>query len=174
MNTLKYFIILVFALSFNKGQGQDQNINYLTPNEFNAIKINGVRFDAIEKTKGDRNQMKNLFGDGFKVTEGDKGSGWILTFSNNSKDFGISFIDYEISSNRDYFLYSFDVNRPSNITIKGLTVSVGDPISKLGNVKFIGNEIYFDNELTSDSHSLVIEVHPYFKTILSIRYITFD
>jgi len=115
--------------------------------------------------------MKNLFGDGFKVTEGDWEAGRTIEFFNKPK--GLYFSFTEVVYDDNFVLDTFDIDGLSNITIRGFTVSLGDPISKLGNVKFIGNEVYFDNKLTSESHSLVIEVHPYFKTILSIRYITF-
>ena len=179
MNTLKYIAFSLMILSFNAVKAQDNEDNYLTSEEFGNIKINGIRFDDIEKTEGDKTKVKALLGKDIIIEKGyGESYGNSITIKpKKQKGFYIVFADYDETSNK-YWIDDFEIlNSNSNITIKGKTVTIGDHIKKLGKVN-IRYSSYSDAyliifQVKMASSSLGIEFDPKTKKITKIEYITY-
>ena len=193
MNRLKYIAIAAIVALYSSSAiaqdkedndltAYDKERNYLTSEEFGNIKINGIRFDDIDETKGDIDKVKALFGYGglppyIRTNDGTFGEKSIR-IEYLQKGFWLYFVDYAISSeDNDYHLDGFEIkNSDSNITIKGKTVTIGDSIEKLGkvNIRYSSySDVYliiFKVKIASSS--LHIYFNPKTKKITKIKYFT--
>lgn len=163
MKILKHLIVLAIIL-FSNCTGA-QNINKLSIVEYNSIEINGTNIADISYTRGSVTKMNTLFGFSFTYKAYTEPSSGIELW-NDAK--GVYFV-FEDDS-----IYSFEIsNNQSNITLKGTTVTIGDNISKLGNVKISNtNEIDFGTDQTSDV--LTIKFDTVTKKITNIEYTYFN
>lgn len=163
MKTLKYLIITCILGFTNCTIGQNSNI--LSGEEYSSIKINNINIDNIIETKGDKTQMDILFGFSFLLNSDNE---FIKTRELRNDIQGI-YIYFE-----DDLLYTYKIsNNKSNLTIKGVKITIGNHISKLGNVKTNNsNEIKFSTNETNDV--IRIEFNSLNKTITSIQYKSLD
>lgn len=124
-------LILIFAF-INLAQCQTANI--ITETEFNAIEINGIDLISIKNTLGNQNAIETLFGLAVeKIIDPD---GEFTHFEYDGFSIGFSAI---ISGGtiENPILGGFKIkNNNYNITIQGVTFTVGDNISLLGDVVF--------------------------------------
>ena len=168
MKNIKYIhsiIILFTILSCNS-----QERNYLTLSEFNNITIDGVKWKDIDNTKGDLTKMKNLFGNNLIHKTADEPMP-IISFWNNSFYFSFE----SVFGDSPYDLVRFKIkNNSSTISIKGISITLGDNINKLGNIKI---NIYSDGTKgaiftleNSDRGDLLIECNPTTNRITKIEY----
>ena len=163
MKILK-FIIIICVFGFTNCISS-QNINTLSGEEYSNIKVNGINIDDIINTKGDITKIDNLFGFSFLLKSNDE---FIKTRELRNDIKGI-YIYFE-----DDVLYTYKIsNNQSNLTIKGITITIGDDISKLGivEVNTIG-EVQFKVSETSDY--FIIKFNPTSKGITSIEYLSLD
>ncbi len=139
---MKNILIILILFLANKGYSQAV-ANELTTEQFNNIKIEGILKTTLEATQGDIIQMESVFGSS-EFTEGPDGigDGWrIFTFSNGLT---IGFTDI-YSQQYDASIEGFDTN---SITIKEITVNVGD------NISLLGSDIIF-NPRTDGAESII-------------------
>ena len=172
MKNIKYIhsiIILFTILSCNS-----QERNYLTLSEFNSITIDGVKWKDIDNTEGDLTKMRILFGNNLIHKTADEPSPSI-GFWNNS-----FYFDFESGiDDSPYALVYFEIkNNSSTISIKGISITLGDNINKLGNIKI---NTYSDGTKgaifileNSDSEGLFVKCNPTTNKITKIEYILFN
>ena len=116
------YLLLTLALTTTTLASCQMNSNIISQSDFNAIKINNQTLNAIKATDGDQGQVQNLFS--APIIESNIDEDYVdFTFNG----FDIGFSDGEISG--------FHIlNNNWSITIQGVTISVNDDISVLGNV----------------------------------------
>jgi len=159
-----------------------QEINYLTKAEYDAIFIDGINWDAVRETKGDIVKMKALFGATLNFKTGTEPS---LNVGFWDRGFDFEFEDRsDIGTNYSLVNIMID-NNQSNFTIKGITITIGDDISKLGLVKINIDKdgkkgIIFDSVEPSDSaifiefDQITNKFNQVSNIITSIEYVVFD
>lgn len=173
MKTLNFLSVLCI-ICFNLTMQGQTNILSGSESFWSSLKINGIKLDNIDEIKGDKakleNKLKNLFGNDMKKTRVDDSLD-IHYFKSEKKGL---YLDFENFQNT-YFLYSLYItNKNSNINILGVTLTIGDSINKLGNVKidYKDNEIRFipDPAYTDCCIYLRIKFDPKTKKITNIDY----
>ncbi len=168
MKNIKYIhsiIILFTILSCNS-----QERNYLTLSEFNNITIDGVKWKDIFRSNGDTSKMKNLFGNNLIHKTADEPMPGIGFWNN-----GFYFYFESVFGDSPYALVYFEIkNNSSTISIKGISITLGDNINKLGNIKI---NTYSDGTKwaiftleNSDRGNLLIECNPTTNRITEIEY----
>lgn len=165
-----YSIIFLFVIV----SCQSQERNYLTLAEFNNILIDGVKWQDIDNTKGDLSKMKILFGNNLNYKTADEPNSSIGFWD---KGFYFDFEDLDESGEYQLINFSID-NSNSTISIKGISITLGDDFSKLGNIKI---NSYKDGTIGaiyilegSDSDGLFIKCNPSTNKITEIEYILFN
>ncbi len=172
MKNIKYIhsiIILFTILSCNS-----QERNYLTLSEFNNMTIDGVKWKDIDNTEGDLTKMRTLFGNNLNYKTADDPMPNIGFWNN-----GLSFNFESDVSDSPYTLVRFEIdNASSTISIKGISITLGDNINKLGNIKI---NTYRDGTKgaifileNSDSEGLFVKCNPSTNRITEIEYILFN
>ncbi len=119
---MKQLVLLLFLLTSAMVKGQT---NIIAGSDLNAIKINNVTLVEIQKTAGKQAKVEALLGtvNSFE----DNGFYYYFTFKGLKLDFS--------TSKKKPYVESLDVlTNEAAFTIKGITITVGDPISKLGEV----------------------------------------
>lgn len=120
--------ILTFILTSLVVKSQTSNI--VSESEFEDIKINTTSLTDLKKTKGKQTDVEALLGAvaSYKVDENE--TYYYFTFKGLKLDFST------IGKSKPY-IESFEVNtNESTITIKGTAITIGDDISKLGDIVF--------------------------------------
>lgn len=144
-------------------------INQLTTSQYNAVKFNGVLKTSIESTEANLNLMSSLFGAPNSIQNVGEDIGEHCREFNYSTGLSVYF---EGLSNND--IRVGEINATS-ITVKGITVSIGDNISVLGNNILLNNctdgdkSIIFTH-LDADGHSIVINFNEVTKRVTKITY----
>lgn len=116
------FLLLLLATSFIvKGQ-----TNIISNSDIESIKINNITITDIQKTYGKQPKVEALLG----ATTSYENNGFYYYFKFN----GIK-LDFSTSKRKPY-IESLDIlTNEASFTIKGVTVTIGDSISKLGKVE---------------------------------------
>lgn len=168
----KTYIIFAFLLSTISCVSQERN--HLTLSEFHNILVDGVKWIDIYETKGDLTKMRTLFRESINYKTGNEPDPRISFWD---KGYYFSFADLSGNGNYDLVRFSID-NNLSNITIKGKTITIGDDISSLGNIKL---NTYNDGTKGaifiaegSDSSGLFIKYSSVTNKITEIEFIEFD
>lgn len=117
-------ILLTFLITSVNSSGQTNKFNQ---EENKTLKINGIFFDDLKNTNGDVALLKELFGEPIKVEEKQGGieENW------RSIEFSDIIIAFENVDLEDYQAFIYYIKAKS-ISMKGNTVSIGDPITNLG------------------------------------------
>ena len=127
------FITLFFSLllSFScKAQ-----LNNLTDTElFEGIRFNNVSLGAIMVASGDLTKMRALFGDSIQEIPND--SAPFLAKSLYNDNFSFGFEDETDTGNNYDLAYIYIKNSSVTVTVKGLSIKIGDDKSKFGNLLF--------------------------------------
>lgn len=124
-------IIFVFILVISSFFARSQTSNILSDSEYQNIKINNVSITDIKKSKGKKSAVEKLLGASSSFTKDEN------EIYNYYKFNGLS-IDFFMRGKGKPYIESFEINsNQASITIKGTTVSVGDNISKFGDVIFM-------------------------------------
>ncbi|TDQ28660.1 hypothetical protein [Tenacibaculum caenipelagi] len=123
---MKQVVVLVFLLtSFIV---KSQTVNTLSNSEIDNSKINNVTLSDIKKTLGKQPKVESLLG--ASTSFEDNGFYYYYKFN------GLK-LDFSTAGKSKPYVESFVVlTNEVNFTIKGITITVGDPISKLGTVNF--------------------------------------
>lgn len=130
MKKMKNSILILFLVFTSVSQCQDANIMTLV--EYDNIEINGIKLGDIKNTHGLEIEMENLLG--IPVNNEINADGYFSRYFYDG--FRISFSSV-LSGKVEHILGSFHItNNNYNITIQGITVTIGDNISALGNVVF--------------------------------------
>lgn len=132
----KIIIYIVFGLVVFSAKCQPQT-NDLSADQFENIKVNGATIKSIWETNGNEAEVKKLFGLPLSVNkEGEFAEGVISRdFYYNGLEFGF-YNNFSANGN----LGGFEITNSSHsITIRGVTVRIGDKYSKLGLVKLNTN-----------------------------------
>ena len=164
-------------------QPREGPVNYLTLAAYEAITINGVNWECIPSDDINTHydihdiihQMEKHFGKhSFSITKGTEPSLYI--------DFWNSVIYFHfedvMDTGNNYGLVRLRVKENTwNITIKGTTLTIGDPIGKLGKVKTLANDdgtktVFFDCE-TCEAEGWSIDFDSNDR-VKEIRYTVFD
>jgi len=152
-------IILILFLTFSSIVSC-QTANILTPTEFDNIKINGVNLATIKNTFGNQNAIEALFGTANEKTIDPEGEFTYFKFNGFTIGFSAQVSGSAIDS---LLIGGFDItNNNSNITIQGVTVTIGDNISALGNVVF--------NTMNDEGKSIVYQYCDGCNNFISIRF----
>lgn len=180
MKTLKILLVVMCVFCFvNNAQGQSdkfaefvnitqrKDISKFTKSDWealfamwkDAIKINGIKWYSIPK---DEAKLKKLFG---HEAEYGMDDAYEIFYENKKKG-----LYFRFASSNDYPDF-YITNRHSNITIMGVTLTIGDFISKLKNVK-INYEYNLISFLNGDAGALHIYFDPKTKKITKIEYTT--
>jgi len=119
---MKQLVLVFFLLTTLIAKSQT---NIISNSDFDNIKINNIALTDIKKTFGKQTKVESLLG----ATTSYEDNGFYYYFKFN----GLK-LDFSISGRKPY-IESLDVlSNETTFTIKGITVTVGDPISKLGDV----------------------------------------
>ncbi|WP_420315979.1 hypothetical protein [Ekhidna sp.] len=125
-------LCLVITTTINAQIKPLSTINELTANQFENIKLNGVTLKSIWDTSGNEDAIKNLFGEPTYINKQSEFADGVI-----SREFyfdGIEMGFYNsFSSMGNLGGFKITSSTPS-ITINGITIKIGDNISKLGNV----------------------------------------
>ncbi len=123
---LKLFVFLFVVTSF---VAKSQTSNILSGSDYQNIKINNVIITDLKKAKGKKASVEKLLGAATSFTKDENEIYHYFKFNGLSVDF--------VMRGKPY-IESFEINNnQASITIKGTTVTVGDNISKLGDVVFM-------------------------------------
>ncbi|MDA9316789.1 hypothetical protein N9Q58_02600 [Polaribacter sp.] len=150
-----------------------QERTFLTETEFNNILVDGVKWIDIDETLGKVDGMKNLFGSSINYQIGiepDPSIGfWDKGF----------YFDFQEGGDGEYELFHFSIDdNLSSITIKGVTVTIGDSIHNLSGININSYQdgssgvIFVENGSGSDG--LFIKYNPSTFKITEIEYNLFD
>ena len=126
--------------------------NQLTEAEFYNIKINNITLRSIYDTNADLTKMRTLFGDSLVYQANTTGPSLGRDFWNDN-----IYLNFEDDSNtgNQYNLTNIQVESSSeNVTIKGITIKLGDDVSIFGKNVVINrnngdNSVVFISELSS-------------------------
>ncbi|AZJ33001.1 hypothetical protein MHM83_02735 [Tenacibaculum sp. Mcav3-52] len=119
---MKQLILVFFLLTAFIAKSQT---NIISNSDFDNIKINNIALTDIKKTLGKQAKVESLLG--ATVSFEDNGFYYYFKFNGLKLDFS--------TSGRKPYIESLDVlSNEATFTIKGITITVGDPISKLGEV----------------------------------------
>ena len=175
---MKNILIIIFLLASYIAKGQRAIHNELTFDEWNNIKINGVTLERLGLTNGDTNEIKLLFG-GTPKTE-DKRHEHEPNPAINHKIKGVFFGFDDLGGDGVFLLTYMEVEtKQAVIEICGKTISLGQPISNLGSVKFNidredGSKGIVYTPVNTDGPYLVIEFNQTTKIVTSIYYFELD
>ena len=153
MKNLTIIILLVFT---SLAQCQI-TANIISQTEYDNIEINGIKYIDLKNTLGEQNTVETLFGTANTIEKDDDpiygGAILYIEFYYDGLDFGFS----------EGELGGFHItNSNSNITIQGITVTIGDNISVLGNVVF--------NTMSDGGKSIVYQYCDGCNNFISIRF----
>lgn len=149
-------IILILLLAFSS-IASCQTANILTPTEFDNIKINNITLLTIKNTLGNEIAIENLFGPSITNNIDTDGN----YFEYDGFEIGFSALLSNVYSQP--IIGGFDIiNNNFNITIQGVTVTIGDNISALGNVVF--------NTMSDGGKSIVYQYCNGCNNFISIRF----
>lgn len=167
---MKKILIITVLLTSYIAKGQAIN-NELTFDEWNNIKINGVTLERIELTNGDANEFKLLFG-GTPETFDQRHEPEPAIYHEIK---GVSFAFWDMGGDGVFLLTSFEVEtKQAVIEICGKTISLGQPISNLGSVKFntdiYGNKGIVYTPVNTDGPFLAIDFNQTTKIVTKIVY----
>ena len=144
-NNLIYLILIVFNAFLANAQSGN---TVLTEDEYETIKFEDVLFTDIKATQGDINQMANLF-----PVDENPGPQQIGSGSNDPNSVTIDEYGQEIGEFHREFHYNNGLKvvftnvdmdnelevvdlKSNSITIDGITLNIGDPISNLTNINY--------------------------------------
>ena len=150
-------ITLILLLAFTSVAQCQITANIITEAEYNNIEINGIKYIDLKNTLGEQNAIEALFGIANTMEKDDDpiygGEILYIEFYYDGLDFGFS----------EGELGAFNItNNNSNITIQGVTVTIGDNISALGNVIF--------NTMSNGNQSIVFQYCDGCNNFISIRF----
>lgn len=123
---MKQLILIAFFLVASYTV-KSQSINSITSVEFDAVKINTITLIDIKKTNGKQSKVESLLGTStsYETTE----------FFYHFKFDGLK-LDFSKMENKP-FIESFEIlNNKVVLTVKNIAITIGDNISKLGEVNF--------------------------------------
>lgn len=110
-----------------------QTANIISQTDYDNIEINGVKLIDLKNTYGDPNDIQSLLGKPISKNIDIDRDFFNYTF----KDFKIGFSSLLSNDFNKPILSRFELNGSSvEIKIQGITIKVGDNISKLGSIKF--------------------------------------
>lgn len=168
MKTIIFTSIFICVFMLKNGNTQP-TVNQLTTSQFNAVKFNGILKSSIESANANANLMLSLFGSPTSIQNMGQNIGEHCRQYNYSSGLSVYF---EGLSNND--IRVGEINATS-ITVKGITVNIGDNISVLGNNILLNNcadgdkSIIFSH-LNADGHSIVINFNQNTSTVTKITY----
>ena len=139
---------------------QCQTANIISEAEYNNIEINGINLTTIKNTLGEQNDIEALFG--HAIEEVIDPDGEFTHFEYDGFNIGFSAIISGGTIDQP-ILSGFKItNSNSNITIQGITVTIDDNISLLGNVVF--------NTMNDGNRSIVYMYCEGCNNFISIRF----
>ena len=125
---LKLFVFLFVVTSF---VAKSQTSNILSDSDYQNIKINNVIITDLKKAKGKKASVEKLLGAATSFTKDENEIYHYFKFN------GLS-VDFVMRGSGKPHIESFEItNDQASLTVKGVTISVGDNISKLGEVVFM-------------------------------------
>lgn len=167
-----FLISILSILSFSFCQAQ---LNEISLEEFNNIKINEITLKTIYETGGDILQMKYLFGNDLIYQPNTSGPDEGIDFWNEN-----IYFNFEKYRNDNYYSLSNIQVLKSNIivSVKGYNIKIGDSVNVFGtNIsKFRTDEdfsVIFTDKLTG-SASLKFQIDEASQNIKSIEFYAFD
>lgn len=151
-----------------------QQVNILTHEEYQNIKINGVELELIKNTFGNEQEIIKLFGNTSSKNIDPDGDFYQYYFN----DFKISFSSIISDGTYDRPIMShFEINTNKGfITVKGISFTIGDKISVLGenivfNTKRDGSKGVVYSPMKGWNNFIAIDFNQETKIITAIYYI---
>jgi len=124
------FIIILTLTSLVRSQITS---NIVTETEFNNIKINNIPLTDIIATEGNQTQLRDLIPVVIQKSNIDS-DGEFYNYTYDGFEIGFS---RNLSTIEHPILSGFEITKNNwNLTIQGITITIGDSISTLGNVVF--------------------------------------
>lgn len=118
-------LVCIFICLVAKGQ----TVNVVSSSDIDNIKINSTTLSDLKKTNGKKDKVEAFFG---------APASYNVTVNNSYYQFrydGFN-LDFSTLNKKKPYIESFELNTNKNtFTIKGVTIMVGENISKLGEVK---------------------------------------
>jgi hypothetical protein len=127
--------ILIFTRSYTQEYGNAFPLNTLEPEALASIKINGVLFHQLAKSEGDEGEIAALCDCRYTMLKSeDPGLPWIAyTLFEGEHRFALSF---GAQDNGRLGITHLDlIGARATVTLKGVTLSRGDTVKKLGALK---------------------------------------
>lgn len=122
--------LLIFVLVLSSFIAKSQTSNILSKTEFNDIKVNTASLADLKKTKGKQSSLESLLGKVASFSMDENETYYYYTFN------GLK-VDFSTMGKSKPYIESFEVtSNASSITVKGVKITIGDNISKLGNIVF--------------------------------------
>lgn len=123
--------LFVFLLVITSFVAKSQTSNILSESDYQNIKINNVSITDIKKAKGKKASVEKLLGAATSFTKDENEIYHYFKFN------GLS-VDFVMRGKSKPYVESFEINNnQASLSIKGTAVTVGDNISKLGEVVFM-------------------------------------
>ena len=174
---MKKILIITCLLTSYMAKGQRGIQNELSFEEWNNIKINGVTLERLGLTNGDTEEIKLLFGGVPKTFDQRHEHEPNPAIYHRIK--GVSFGFEDWGGDGVFLLTSIKVRtKQAVIEICGKTISLGQPISNLGSVKFntdiYGNKGIVYTPVRSDGPFLAIDFNQTTKIVTEIVYFELD
>ncbi|WP_348715405.1 hypothetical protein [Tenacibaculum sp. 190130A14a] len=121
--------LLVLVFTFVCLVAKGQTVNVVSASDIDNIKINSTTLSDLKKTYGKKDKVEAFFG---------APASYNVTVNNSYYQFrydGFK-LDFSTLNKKKAYIESFEISTNKNtFAIKGVTVAVGDNISKLGEVK---------------------------------------
>lgn len=122
--------IFVFVFVLTSLIAKSQTSNIITSSDFDGIKINTTSLSDLKKTNGKQSNVEKLLGAAASYNVNETETYNYFTFN------GLK-VDFATTGKSKPYIESFEVNsNASSITIKGTKITIGDNISKLGDIVF--------------------------------------
>ena len=130
-------LIIIILFAFTSVAKCQPNTNIITSTEYENIKINNIKIADIRNTLGKSNAIESLFGTSTSKNIDQDGD----FYNYNFNGFTISFSSIISDGTHDKPIISrFEItNNNAKIIIKGIPITIGDKIEKLGDVTFNTN-----------------------------------
>ena len=116
-------VVFMFVYAFSYAQ----NVNVISKDDINSCKINNVALSEIKSTNGKQSKVESLLG----AATSFENNGFYYYFKFN----GLK-LDFSTSKSKPFIESFVILSNESSVTIKGITVTIGDSIDKLGTVSF--------------------------------------
>ena len=166
----KNILIIVILLLSQRSFAQHMNLN--NSELLDGIKFNNVTLGDIMETKGDLSQMKSLFGNDIAEKQNFSAPYLAKDLYNDKISFGF---EDDSETGNDYYLAFIDVlNTSVIVSVKNLSIRIGDDKSKFGKMLMNQKSSSFNFlDIETGSASLSFKIDQTTNKVTDIKFILF-